>query len=468
MRKPFCGACKRRGMVLLLSLILIAVGTALSVAILCSATLNLKMASNQAKVQQAQMAAESGLEHVICTLKNATLPQDMEHATFVDDFCTALGNEMNGTGNLGTALLTKTQDSIVVPRINLPWGGAFTAEITKTSTTGDIVCRLTVTGTSGEISRRVAVDVRLESQRGTVFDYGLASRGQIRVSGNATVAGVNDPSEGNVVSMSSQPVAIEAGGSAILTGELAVTSTDPNSVLLTGGKLSVAGVSDLALAYSDHVHIGIDPPPLPEIDITPFALLTTSVIDSSTTFSSGQTFTNVRIKAGTHPTFANTTTINGVLYIEAPNKVKFAGQTTINAIIVTEDNPAVSLSNKQIVFAGDIEAPGVDALPDTGFEEIKKHPGTILLAPGFGATFCGSANTINGTIAADQLSFTGGSSVSGTVTGTVLGLKDLDMVLGGNSSIALNRSDANLTPPGFKHRVALYPVTGSYREPLPE
>ena len=56
------------------------------------------------------------------------------------------------------------------------------------------------------------------------------------------------------------------------------------------------------------------------------------ITDSS---PSGSTFTNIRIKASNDPTFGNSngTTIQGIMYIEAPNTVTFKNDVAIQGVI---------------------------------------------------------------------------------------------------------------------------------------
>ena len=97
---------------------------------------------------------------------------------------------------------------------------------------------------------------------------------------------------------------------------------------------------------------------------------------------------------------------------------------------------------------------------------MKAADGTAIVAPGFGLTFRGTTNTINGVIAADQLSFMGNSNISGNMTGTILGLKNLDMTLAGNTTIQIQRQDSGIVPAGFDHSLGLSVVSSSYDEPV--
>jgi len=300
-----------------------------------------------------------------------------------------------------------------------------------------------------------------------VFDYGIASRGKIYVSGSALVRGVNSPTEASVLSMRTEPVAIEAGGHATITGDLYVTGDNADYVLLSGNGLSIGGASDIEDILRNHVFLDVQGADFPEIDAAPFLPFVTGLIDSATNLVNGGTFTNVRVKAGTNPTFGNDTVINGVLYVEAPNTVTFGAKATVKGIIVTQDGSSLPPDSCQIDFKAQASAPGVGALPTTSeFAALRALSGTILLAPGFGVTFRGNSNSINGTIAADQISFNGDSSISGSINGVILGLKDTQMTLRGNTTIQISRPSSSHPPAGFKHPIGLYMDSASYSEPV--
>jgi len=65
----------------------------------------------------------------------------------------------------------------------------------------------------------------------------------------------------------------------------------------------------------------------------PFA---TYVVNSGNVNSLPSTLQNIRIKAGTNPTF-NDVLIEGVVFVETPNNVKFTGNATLQGVIVTQD-----------------------------------------------------------------------------------------------------------------------------------
>lgn len=457
---------RRKGIACVFALLFLVVLTSVALGMVSRVSVNLVQSENYADSLQAQNATESGLRFMMLFLRDVELPSGTTLSTLPTNLTDELNRLMEGTANL--AGYTVTNDGLVVHVPSIPLqNAAFQCDLkAESGPEGQLRCRLIVTGTYKEAVTKASVAFDATVQRGAVFDYGIASRGQIFISGSAIVDGINENSEGSILSASNYPVAIDAGGSATIDGDLYVTGDESSSVHLYGGGLSVNGETDIDTILNEHVHLDVPDPVFPDVDVSPFKALTTTIIDSSTDLSgSVHVFNNPLIKAGTNPIFPNSTTINGVMYIEMPNQVKFSAGTYINGIIVTDDATDTDIANNQIVFTGHVTAPGVEALPDTpDFFAVKQLTGTVLLAPGFGVTFKGTTNTINGTIAADQLSFLGNSEITGSLSGSIIGLRDLAMTLQGNATIRLNRPPDGMLPAGFKHPLRLDLVASTYSE----
>ncbi len=456
---------RRRGAAYLLALLFLALFSSLSVAMAITTSMDLKRSENFHHSLSARLAAESGLGFMLQHLDAVRMPSTTNQDNLIPNLANALSEAMNDTPNTNGQSISSAADLIIVPQITLQQG-SFTCALAAVEDGAASHCRLTVTGTRFDVSRSVSINLTMLPKASEVFDYGIASHGKIYISGSALIEGINHPTHGNILSARPEPVAIEAAGHATITGDLFLTGKGEEYVYLKGGGFTIAGTSDLDEVLENHVHAGVDAPRFPPINVSQFAPLTTMVIDSETVLTgSDLVFNNPRVAAGTNPDFHNDTTINGVLFIEVPNKVIFHAATTINGIIVTEDGASSDLADNQIDFRGHVSAPGVGALPDGDqFDSAKQLTGTILLAPGFGVTFRGSTNTVNGVIAADQFSFRGASTITGKMTGSIIGLKDLEMTLQGDSTIRINRDGTSSPPAGFIHGIGLVADPESYVE----
>ena len=449
---------RRVGMALVPALLFITLFGALSAAIFTSGSLNLRMADNFHKVQSARFAAESGMAWMLYRLKAAELPRSTTQETLLDN----LHTELFDSG----LTVTRTDDSVLVSGVGLP-SGSFACAFALPDPPDGNDLRLTVSGACQGITRKVAVTLDTDTRRSGIFDFGIASKGKISIDGSATVTGMTSPGEGNILSAKPELVAIEAGGNAEIGGDLHLVSASKDSVDFTGKSITVAGESDPDVILNEHVHLEVDAPEFPAPNVAPFAAMTAGgmVIDSSSDINGISQLTNAVIEPNTNPNFSSDTTVNGVLYIRSPNKVTFTGSVTINAIIVTDDPADPDLNANQIDFRGNVTAPGVAALPDTPqFEVIKQHSGTVVLAPGYDVTFRGGTSSINGIIAADQISFRGSPNVSGDIAGSIIGLKDLPMTLQGNTTVRIHRTDEDFLPAGFVHPYGVSPIPSSYTE----
>ncbi len=446
-----------RGFAHVLALLMLAIFASLAVAFAASANIEIRKSDNTRSVMETRMAAESGLAFMAHHMHRVRIPAETTQANFLPWVSVALGSRLNGTGSLGGQSVSCASQAVVVPITALPDARNFRSWVTWVK---DGRCRLTVTGLAHGLERCLAVDVAVEPKLPGVYYYGLASRGKISVGGSARVIGVNYMAEGNIFSgTQSQVDAISIEGSGVeLSGDLSV-SGDQSAITITGNP-SIGGSSDPA-QVAQHLHFGVDPPDFPTLYLAPLTALATNTLTPET-LTTGGTISNIRIPAGMNPVFNSDVTLNGVVHIEAPNIVKFAGHATINGLIVTDDSN-LPLESCQLTFAGTLDAKGVDALPDTEeFAAVKEQTGSFLLAPGFGVTFAGNFETIKGSMAADQFTFSG--TAAGMIEGAVIGLKDLPTALDGKVSILVDRSHLDENPAGIYKPLGFDIVPDTYVE----
>jgi len=445
---------------------MLALMTVMTVRLAASTNLNLSRSRHMKDSLSAQLSAESGLQFMLMSFTKLRMPATTDSSTLMTNLSEGLASILDDTTNVSGQAVSYSGSTISLPAITAG-ASSFTCSVfvLTPDAEGTPCCRLTSTGSSGLASRTVSVDMKMASVSADAFNYAIASKGSISISGSATIDGMTSSDEASILSINQEAFAISVGGSATIGGDLFLTAEGEDSVYLQGGGLSVGGKSDIDEIVGNHVHRLPEGPDFPELDLTPFSALATTVIDSSTDLSGpGLVVNNARIAAGTNPEFKQDTEINGILYVESPNTVTFKSKATLNAIIVTEDATGLAGPN-EIEFKGQVTAPGVDALPDIPeFQAVKAQSGTIILAPGFDVRFCGSVNSINGTIAGDQFSFLGNSNISGEIAGTIIGLSPASLVMQGNATILVNKQDSHDTPAGFVHFKGLSVIAGTYSE----
>ena len=446
----------RRGIVSVLALQFLVLFMVLGVAFVSATNFQTQKSKNHRAAARARLAAESGMMIMLRPLRGLQRDASADDSTLLNELYTKLTTELSAVSESTVANWAPAMNgtAIEIPAMQLP-SGQFSAWLTPVQVEGQGGVRLTVTGTADGISRQVSMDLAQFPSRSRMFNYSVGTCGSIIVSGNSMVGGSSEETTAMVLSMSSDIPAIQVSGSGEIGGELYVTGATEDYI-------------DLGGASAESVSFGVQDPIPPTVDVSPFVPLAVNEygVSGTSTVGSSTVYTNVRIPAGTNPTFSGDTVINGVIYIEAPNNVKFSGGTVINGIIVTEEDSFQDIANCQIEFRGSVTAPGVDALPDgdAQFTEIKKYTGTVILAPGFALDFAGNMAAVSGVIAADQISFSGNTEISGPVTGAIIGLKDYPMVFSGSSEIRMDPLEEGLLPAGFVPVNELQPYVDSYVE----
>lgn len=455
---------RRGGVALLVALCLMVLCEVLAVTLVTVSQMDMLKSENHDRGLNARLAAESGVEMMLLYMRSIRLPIGESIETSVASLRDALQTRLSELPSFAGQTVELTSSdlgvTLYVPQVTMDNGQWFEVWIAPASETH---LRMKVAGWVGDICRAVTVDLDLEAKLPQVFEYGLASRGQVLIGGSTRILYVNEPSEANVFSATTTYAdAVQISGSAVeVAGDLYLADSFEH-VSITGSP-TIGGTNVLS-EIEEHIHSDIDPPDFPELDTAPLIALATNTLDPTVkTSESGQTYSNIRIPAGTNPNFGADTTLNGVIYVEAPNTVKFNGHATVNAIIVTEESDE-PIQTCEIEFAGTADANGVAGLPtdDPQFDAVREMTGTFILAPGFHVTFGGNFSTINGSVAADQLTFSG--TAEGVIRGTVVGLDDLPMSLQGNVDIWVNKKDQDQDPAGFVKSLAPVVEPDSYRE----
>lgn len=447
----------RKGAAYVLAIVLLVSFMAMASAFAVFTNVNVRVSKNAVDVHRAQLAAESGMAFAIPQIRPLVLPNATDDDTVIVNVAQALSERLAGSENLGGGAVTAEGSVVSVPQI-MTDDGSFEIRIVQRA---DKTLYLEVRGWANGVRRTVAMDLTVVlGHPNSVFNYGLASRGSISITGNGKIRGENELTDATVVSASESEPAVSLSGNAVVEGDI---STVGNSVDI-GPNVTVAGQTGDGI--DQHIHFGVEAPVFPEVDTSIFLPLATGdVVDQNTdTSSSGTVFENIIIRAGSNPTFASDVIINGIIFIESPNVVNFSGKVTLNGLIATEDADD-PIENCKISFEGQVEAYGVDVLPDEPqFADIKETTGTFIVAPGFDVSFAGQFTTINGTVAADKLSFSG--QAEGTINGSVIGLADYPTTVSGQVDIVVDRSGAGEDPPdaGFLLPKSLEVVQRSYQE----
>lgn len=445
---------------MIISMIFVLVFSALAVSMAAIADVNAQVASNQQKADVARACAESGIDVLRYWLSRVEMSGKTPEADKFEHVLTFFNNDLtaNAITNIDTYM---GESAMYIPPVTLNSANneSFWALIRQVDTD---TLQLFVTGMHNNFWRTVRVDYDFSQRAHTVFDFGVATKGPLSLSGNIELDGVSISVESSVyIESASSALALSILGNSQIAGDVSIVNPFA-SVELTGGKAGIGGETGDD-AIENHVDFGVPATEFPEPDPEYFESFVTNIVDVNTDTSSDIVLENVRILAGTNPTFSGHATINGVMFIETPNVVTFTGSADVTGIIVgdgdIEDNSGVN----KIEFRGDVSSAPVSELPDEPqFADFRDETGTFLMAPGFSASFGGSFETLNGAIAANGIEFFG--NAGGIINGSIINYSDVDMVLSGNSDLYFNRSGLTEVPAGFVPEIILAYSPASYSE----
>ena len=454
----------RHGAALVIAMIFLAIFSSLALAMLTMSSTNVQVADNHCKANRALESAQSGLEVMNYWLGRVAIPGTVAPgdrftnlANYVNNDLATVGMSAANTYDEGGYPAAVSLGNIA---INSLLGQSFLASIQKTDNLD--VLQLDVTGNAGPLTRTIRVNYNFGTRSHNVFDYGVASRGPLSLLGNIDMSGTNVAVEADVyIESNSENEALSIIGNSQIAGDVTITNPDAY-VTLQGGQAGIGG--ETGEAALDHVSAGSDPVEFPVPLTGYFEQYVQNTFDPAVhDTSADNTFENIRIPGGTNPTFSGSTTLNGIVFIETPNVVTFTGNVDVTGIIVGDGDMNDNSGANQIIFLGNVASAPVTDLPETAqFDQLREETGTFLMAPGFGASFGGSFDTLNGAIAANGINFFG--NAGGTINGSILNYSDTLMTLSGSSDLFFNRSGMDEVPAGFGPEIILHYISSSYSE----
>lgn len=438
----------RKGVILILSMIFIAVFSVLTVAIFAISSTGLQMADSQHKANAAFADAESGLEVIKYWLTPLRVPKPTTGTSdFLTNFISSLNNEW--TNNSVSSLVIDSTGSIPPVLLDATANHSFSAEM-EMNPTDPYLFLLAVSGKYGQFKQTIQVDFRIKQYIFPIFDYGLATKGPILLDGNPTMIGANDNNEADVyIESLSDPLALHVTGNTSFDGDISVGNATGN--VSFDGDVLIAGDHNQT-AIDNHVTIGADPVEFPVPDTEYFRQYATGpVIDSSTDTTKGMTLSNALVKAGTDPNFTQSVTINGILFIEAPNHVIFDRNVALQGIIV--GNGDVNNVNSSILVNGNFASSTYPA--DSLYDAIRSETGSSLLAPGFSVEMAGNFASLGGVMAVSGFTLSGNANA--LVRGSIINYSQDPTVILGNASLTYDLSGQPDVPAGFdNYRILEY------------
>ena len=432
-----------KGCVLIISMIFMVLLSVLSIGMATMSDNNLQIANNYSKAGRALESAQSGLEILRHYLDNIAVQPTLSRV--------ALKLQSNMTAYYSSEHYTIYIHDVT---LNSQSNQSYSAVITQIDAT---TLQTDITGKCGDVSRVIRTNFKFDETGNSVFDFGVATKGPLSMTGQAEIDGVNTVDiaiEASVYIEGIDGISFSITNNASVAGNVSIA--DPDGSYAVGSKASVGGVEG-----DENVFVGVPYVEFPTPNPDYFSVYATGItINSTTNLSNYAVLNNVTIAPNTNPTFASNVTINGVLFIETPNRVSFAGKSTINGVIVGDGS--LDSPDSSIKFSGQVVSNDASTLNEEQFGGIVNETGTFILAPGFSLDFSGQANTMNGAIAGSGISFSG--QAGGMINGSIINYSSDVMTLTGQTTLTFNRSGRDSNPSGFDSTPILRFNPGSYSE----
>jgi hypothetical protein len=208
----------------------------------------------------------------------------------------------------------------------------------------------------------------------------------------------------------------------------------------------------------------VDQPEFPTLDIGLYKPFATNVLteDKLSSKNGGQSYyANVIVPPNTNPHFTDDVVLEGVVYVQMPNKLTFEKGATVRGVIVYEPAPGfVKEKHNTIEFKQSAQFAGLDALPvNSDFpQSLHDLSGASIIAPQTDLKFTGGAGAGIDTILVDDLKLNGHPDA--IVRGYVIAMGDVKFEK--KSSLRIGRPGA--MSPALKFRMTYTPVNETYLE----
>lgn len=453
----------RRGVTSLLAMLYLVIFGTLAIGFYASTNTQSQIVANDERVARAFMASESGMDFMRYQLGRVYIPAGTAPANVLNRLYAELQTHLDDTDNLGPNPVSLSGNTIYVPGdggyINLDSSGQAKFRATITDWLGEIVVKIDGQHGSMGATRAISMDFTRAARPINAFDYAVASKGKITMTGG-TVTSVNgvDPRIATAMSALDTGESVQISGGT-LGGDISVTGVGTANV--TGG--SVGGSSIPSVIMSDHVH-HTDKPEFPEFDTSVFESFATTVRNSGA--NGNVTITNVRIPANTNPKFNGTATLQGILFIESPNKVEFKGDFKLNGFIVFEGEG--DAGDNSLEFSGNLTQ---GPLPNSAeFDAMRSTSGVAILAPTAKILMTGAAKgNMRGSIISSKFETNGNPFDIVIDQGTLMTLDEgEDAMVIGSKTLRFTATGANNLPStGMTYSTYYRPNPISYQEVAP-
>lgn len=475
----------RSGSATVVAMIFLVILVAMAAGIGATVMSSIHISRNSQAMDQAQAAAESGVQVMKNYLTDIKLASNVSDADVLDRLYDSLVTlaPVDGTVPLdpppghATEILFPQQSDLAKPTwIRLypaPNLAAFKAAIlpdldpVTRQPTGNLI--LAVTGTDGRanITRTIYVGFKKKSGVGGnygMFGYGVYSLGKIVASGGGAIAGPADVARIGSALLTGNSIALD--GSVSIAGKVYVGGSRDQ---VTFGNNTVNGQTrpywpESALAKWKTDNFVVEPPPAPpQFDPSVFrSYATTSYTPPAT--NAGGTHANFVIPANAggfdkkgKPKILSISgngslKFEGIVYIESPNLIDFGGgPNNFNCTFVMAKNPNGATTDT-ITFSGNNSFGPIDSANAAYTSVRQATAGYSILAPTANVALTASSNATSkyvGSIVGWTVAMTGDSVFKiedGSVISYSPSVSPASCNITGSSGVVFNRTP-NYKPP---------------------
>jgi len=434
---------KRRAAALVASMIFVLIFSALAVSMATLSGANVQLASNHQSANAALAAAQSGQEVIRYWLSRQLISSSLPVSGYEAAIIKAVQDDLKD--NSISNIVLNDAGSIAKVTLDSTSQLSFDANL-HIDPCQPTILRSRVTGHSGDMARDITILYNIQPYEFPIFNFGLATKGPLNFPGNPTITAVNSAWEADMfVESSGNPLAVQVLGNTNFDGDVNIGNAGATAIF--GGDVQIAGDYGQT-AVDNHIEIGMDSPEFPAPDTDGFLKYATGgYLDPAADLSKAIMLTNKIIKGGMNPVFNGTVTIEGILFIESPNKVTFNSNVALKGIIVADgdiQNPDPGSRRIDILgnFASQPYPSGIE------FDDLRNDEvGSSLVAPGFFVTFGGNFSTLEGVVAVSGVHFAG--NVNAQIKGTIINYSNSPTIIEGNATMNFDREGSTKIPAGF-------------------
>ena len=447
---------QRRGVTSMLAMIYLILCSSLALGFYYSISTAIAVGDNSSAISHARLAAESGMEIIRVPLSRLVIPPSADAKNIIDVVHAQLADMLEATENLKGREIKLVGKTIHIPAgedqfIALDNSGSrFRVEIKQLGGSTDLSVRVLGRSSRSNVTRTVSMTFQEREHSSSILQYGIVSRAPISMDSNAFVTGMPTPAAGDMLIVTNVKPALTMKANTTVSGD--VNLSDPNGTVSVASPTMIKG----------EIIKGVTVPEFPTVDTSAFKPYATNRISGNSPTITTPILKNLYIRANTNPKFAGTL-IQGVIYIETPNKVTFDHNLTIQGVIVQQNDGTGDTTANQITFNSNTTLTGVETLPALPEfpKELREMTGSMILAPNFMVHFESNFGVSGGTIVAGKIDMD--SNTNGVIKGSVICMGTESFHLDSNSAITISNENTR-TPAGLffsSHYVAL---PGSYSE----